>query len=63
MIPSEASRLCEEVELLSCVVRRCQALAGTGSIDAPIIDNLLDYIDALVDELANEMGPRHGSGT
>jgi hypothetical protein len=53
--------LTQEIERLSRAVQQCRALADAGPIDAPIVVNLLAYIDALVDELVNEMGPPHSS--
>lgn len=49
--------LSQEIDRLSRTVRQCRALADADTIDAPIVANLLAYIDALVDELVNEMGP------
>jgi hypothetical protein len=49
--------LSQEIDRLSRTVRQCRALADADTIDAPIVANLLAYIDALVDEVVNEMGP------
>lgn len=49
--------LSQEIDRLSHTVQQCRSLAEAGTIDAPIVANLLAYIDALVDELVNEMGP------
>lgn len=49
--------LTQEIDRLSRTVQQCRALADADIIDAPIVANLLAYIDALVGELVNEMGP------
>jgi hypothetical protein len=50
--------LAQEIDRLRRTVQQCRALADADTIDAPIVVNLLAHIDALVDELVNEMGPR-----
>lgn len=58
---ADVGLLAQEIERLSRTVQQCRALADADTIDAPIVANLLAYIDALVDELINEMGPQRGS--
>jgi hypothetical protein len=52
------SGLAGEIGRLADAVSRCQALAGSAGVDAPIVVSLLVSIDALVDELRNELGPQ-----
>jgi hypothetical protein len=52
------SGLAGEVGRLADAVGRCQALAGGDGVGAPIVVSLLVSIEALVDELRNELGPR-----
>ncbi|MGH3253972.1 MAG: hypothetical protein ACRDOU_00965 [Streptosporangiaceae bacterium] len=49
--------LAREIAELSRSVHRCRALVNEESIDAVIVANMLARIDAMVDELRNELGP------
>jgi hypothetical protein len=50
--------LVDEIRQLSRSVQRCRALASEDAIDSTIVANMLARIDALIDELRNELGPQ-----